>query len=187
LTGDIYYFAFYRQRLALLAWGLSVHGWPVDDPELAGALGTAACAFVDGGKGRGSSGRRRSRRVLGSPALAARNDRIPEALESLPAVLDEWLRLGNTGLVGWTLQQIVVLLADLGRNHDAALLAGAMRADRVPTPAFAADTERVCDVLERLGGRLGPEQTATALDEGATMSPAAVLAHARNALCAVTR
>jgi predicted ATPase/DNA-binding SARP family transcriptional activator len=320
LTGDIYYFAFYRQRLALLAWGLAVHGWPIDEPELAGALGTSACALwmagrveeavaaaergiaIGGGRdapaasvptqesatiamilgqtdlavtryqGLAAVRRARDEPVLAllvelgaahalvtanrcaeaaeiveaalpaaeisanptiltwahylagqasaatapgraaaeyrtaiaagepadsrlfvtmargsSAALAARNDRFREALESLPSVLDEWLRLGNTGLVGWTLQQIVVLLADLGRDHDAALLVGALRADRVPTPAFVADTERVSDALARIGGRLGPQRTAATLDEGATLSPTAVLAHARNALCSATQ
>jgi predicted ATPase/DNA-binding SARP family transcriptional activator len=318
LTGDIYYFAFYRQRLALLAWGLSVHGWP-DEPELAGALGTAACALwaagrveeavaaaergiaIAGGRDAPAASiatqesatiamilgqtdlavtryqdlaavrRARDEPVLallvelgaahalvtadrcteaaeiieavlpaaetsGNPtiqtwahylagqasaatapgraadeyrtaiaagepadsrlfvtmargssaALAARNDRFLEALEALPGVLDEWLRLGNTGLLGWTLQQIVVLLADLGQDRDAALLAGALRADRVPTPAFTADTERVSDALERLNDRLGPQQTAATLEEGANLTPAAVLAHARNALSAAT-
>jgi len=61
LAANIYYFALYRQRLELLAWGLPILTWSADTPDLAGALGTAACALWASGTRRRSRGGRRAR------------------------------------------------------------------------------------------------------------------------------
>jgi predicted ATPase/DNA-binding SARP family transcriptional activator len=50
LTGDIYDFAYFRQRLDLLRWGLSAAGWAGADPDSAAALGTAAAATWSAGR-----------------------------------------------------------------------------------------------------------------------------------------
>jgi predicted ATPase/DNA-binding SARP family transcriptional activator len=50
LAGQIYEFAYFRQRLDLLRWGLTVVDWEIGDPHLAAALGTAAAATWSAGR-----------------------------------------------------------------------------------------------------------------------------------------
>ena len=50
MAADIYAFAYFRQRLDLLGWGLTVAGWPIEDPRHAPALGTAAAALWSAGR-----------------------------------------------------------------------------------------------------------------------------------------
>jgi hypothetical protein len=115
-------------------------------------------------------------------ALAARVGNTREALETFATVLDEWLRLGNTGTVNWTLQQIVALLADLGCDHDAAVLAGALTSGSDARSALPVDAERLRVAMEGVRSRLGSDKTAAALDDGAALTSAEALAHTRRAL-----
>src|SRR5882757_7183148 len=313
LAANIYYFALYRQRLELLAWGLPILTWSADTPDLAGALGTAACALWAAGRvdeaaavaARGvniaggpdtpaaaipaqESGtiaiftgqtdlavaryqrlaatcRRRNEPTLAllvelgaahalitngrrteaariveatlpladrsanpsiiawahylaaeatahtapdqaaaecrtaiaagkradsrlfvtlahgcSAAIAARAGQHREALDAYAHVLDEWVRLGNGGLTGNTLHQIVALLADLRRDHDAAVLSGALAAGHVA--GLAEDTDRAQHALEQIRKRLGEQPTTVALNHGAALPERDVIAHARRAL-----
>jgi predicted ATPase/DNA-binding SARP family transcriptional activator len=44
MAGNVHDFAYFRQRLDLLRWGLEVVEWNLDDPDLPRALGTAGAA-----------------------------------------------------------------------------------------------------------------------------------------------
>lgn len=50
MAGEVYDFAYFRQRLDLLRWGLAVVDWPVGGPAAAPALGTAAAALWSAGR-----------------------------------------------------------------------------------------------------------------------------------------
>ena len=50
LVADVYDFAYFRQRLDLLGWGLTAAAWPIEEPRHAPALGTAAAALWSAGR-----------------------------------------------------------------------------------------------------------------------------------------
>jgi len=50
MVADVYDFAYFRQRLDLLGWGLTAATWPIEDPRQAPALGTAAAALWSAGR-----------------------------------------------------------------------------------------------------------------------------------------
>jgi predicted ATPase/DNA-binding SARP family transcriptional activator len=50
LVADVYDFAYFRQRLDLLGWGLTAVTWPIEEPRHAPALGTAAAALWSAGR-----------------------------------------------------------------------------------------------------------------------------------------
>ena len=50
MAADIYNFAYFRQRLDLLGWGLTAASWPIEEPRNAPALGTAAAALWSAGR-----------------------------------------------------------------------------------------------------------------------------------------
>ena len=75
LAGEIYEFAYFRQRLDLLRWGLTVVDWELADPDLAAALGTAAAATWSAG------------RLSEAAAIAERGITLAGGPESLAAAL----------------------------------------------------------------------------------------------------
>lgn len=75
LAGEIYEFAYFRQRLDLLRWGLTVVDWEFEAPDLAAALGTAAAATWSAG------------RLSEAAAIAERGISLAGGPESLPAAL----------------------------------------------------------------------------------------------------
>jgi hypothetical protein len=72
-----------------------------------------------------------------------------------------------------------VLLADVGDDRDAALLAGAVRSHHHRHPAFVRDRQRLEQTLAAVRRRLGEEATDAASAEGARMSLPEALAAAR--------
>ncbi len=50
MVADVYDFAYFRQRLDLLGWGLTAATWPIEEPRHAPALGTAAAALWSAGR-----------------------------------------------------------------------------------------------------------------------------------------
>ncbi|SDZ02149.1 Predicted ATPase [Geodermatophilus africanus] len=315
LAGEIYDFAYFRQRLDLLRWGLPAAGWAVEEPELAAALGTAAAATWSAGRmteaaaiaergiavaggpdalaaalpmevsadiamflGRTDEAvaryRRHAalRRARGEPgpalcaelavahalingqrateaagivaealpravrsanptalawahylaaevaadtdpdraaagyrtaidcaaradsrlfgtmaassaaALQSRAGSVRAALEAFPAVLDQWVKLGNDAALAWTLMHVVVLLARAKADEDAAVLAGAMLARADAQPAFAVDMERIDATLQGIRTRIEEPASTAALDAGSSLTWTATLQHARRAL-----
>lgn len=115
-------------------------------------------------------------------ALASRRGRVVEALAAFGIVLDRWVQLGNTGTLGWSLHQVIILLARAGADDDAATLAGAVLAAAGEIPSFAVDTDRVHAALDEVRARLGDAATTAALDTGAAMAISAAVVTARHAL-----
>lgn len=106
------------------------------------------------------------------------------ALASLDEALDRWSWPGAEMLQWWLLGSVTVLLADIGADEDAAVLAGAVLAADEHRPLFAADSRRLADTLAAVTTRLGRERTDAALAAGAAMDHPAAVAHARRAVAA---
>ena len=105
----------------------------------------------------------------------------PTALAEFGTVLDQWEDLGNELSQWWVLENLAVLLARLGEGRHAALLAGAVVANRHRYPAFVRNT-RLEDAIGDLRGRLGSAVVDAAVDEGAAPPFAAAVALARTAI-----
>jgi hypothetical protein len=103
------------------------------------------------------------------------------ALEAFGAVLDQWEDLGNELSQWWVLENLAVLLARIGDGRHAALLAGAVVANRHRYPAFVRNDkleQTVVDLRERLGGTV----VDAAVEEGAALPLASAVALARSAI-----
>jgi predicted ATPase/DNA-binding SARP family transcriptional activator len=103
------------------------------------------------------------------------------ALEEFGRVLDQWEDLGNELSQWWVLENLAVLLARIGDGRQAALLAGAVVANRHRYPAFVRNKglERaVGDLRERLGEAVVDAN----VEEGAALPFASAVAVARTAI-----
>jgi predicted ATPase/DNA-binding SARP family transcriptional activator len=104
------------------------------------------------------------------------------ALEEFGRVMDQWEDLGNDASQWWVLLNLVVLLARIGSARDAALIAGAVVANRDRRPALLRDDRRLEGALRLAGQTLGDIATDAALAEGAGLSFAAAVAAGRRAI-----
>ena len=111
-------------------------------------------------------------------ALAARVDAAPTALASFAEVLELWAQLGNEALQWWVLRRLVALLAALGADQDAAVLAGAVLAAAGHRPLIPDETEQVETTLRLIRPRLGTAATKDAVGVGAGTGPPTAVAHA---------
>lgn len=96
-----------------------------------------------------------------------------------------WRRYGPlppAGTLSFTLQQVVVLLAQARADTDAATLAGALLAAGDARTHFAVDVARMHAALDGVRARLGDTDTTAALDAGAALTPVSRLRHAREAM-----
>jgi tetratricopeptide (TPR) repeat protein len=152
---------------ALAWWNFVVGEARVDsDPAAALAAYTAAIAHASRADNRLLVMLARSSAVTlldakGSPSTA---------LSELGLVLDQWADLGNTASQWWILLSLAVLLAGIGEDRDAALLAGAVLTNRGHQPALARDQRRLEDALAAVRARLGDDAAEAALAEGARLS-----------------
>jgi hypothetical protein len=120
------------------------------------------------------------------PAAAVSARLAPESVAgALEETLDRWNRPGAEMLQWWTLNGVAILLADVGADADAAVLAAAVLAADEHRPLFVMDTRRLADALVAVRTRLGSERTDAALALGAAMDQAAAVAHARRAVAAI--
>ena len=85
-----------------------------------------------------------------------------------------------------TLRTLVEALARAGRDDDAAVLLGAVRATASGAPIRGADAERLATVEASLADRLGPEQFGVLLAEGAALGDEAAVARALAAVDALS-
>ncbi|WP_167761640.1 BTAD domain-containing putative transcriptional regulator [Blastococcus sp. CT_GayMR19] len=116
-----------------------------------------------------------------SLTLLARGVSDVTALDEFGKVLDQWEDLGNELSQWWVLENLVVLLARFEWGREAALLAGALLANRHRYPALVRN-DRLDEAITTLRGRLGNAVTEAAIDEGATLPFASAVAMARAAL-----
>jgi hypothetical protein len=108
------------------------------------------------------------------------------ALEEFGTVLDQWEDLGNELSQWWVLENLAVLLARIGDGRHAALLAGAVAANRHRYPAFLRD-DGLEQAVRALRERLGEAVVDATVDEGAALSFASAVALARTAIRGRTR
>jgi hypothetical protein len=88
----------------------------------------------------------------------------------------------------WTMMRSIArLLARLGRNRDAAVLLGAVRATESGHQIFGSDEVALAELGEELQRRLGAGDYAAAMGEGATLDGAGAAAHALRVLASHQR
>jgi predicted ATPase/DNA-binding SARP family transcriptional activator len=109
--------------------------------------------------------------------LAVRHDRADVALTDASRVVDEWEDLRNEAAQWSVLLIVAVLLVRVGAMRAGTVLAGAVLAARDRQVSIARDGALLHDALGRV--RLGTAPTEQALAEGARLSAAAAVAHAR--------
>jgi hypothetical protein len=160
-----------------LAWWHYVTGEAIAHSDPAGALAayTAAVEHATRADNRLLAMLARSSAVT----LLGGQESPAVALREVGRVLDQWQDLGNTASQWWVLLSLAVLLADVGDDRDAALLAGAVRSHHRHQPAFVRDRQRLERALAAVRRRLGEEATDAASAEGARMSLPEALAAAR--------
>jgi predicted ATPase/DNA-binding SARP family transcriptional activator len=103
------------------------------------------------------------------------------ALGEFGRVLDQWEDLGNELSQWWVLENLAVLLARIGEARDAALLAGAVVANRHRYPAFVRN-EGLEQAVRGLRERLGEAVVDATVEEGAALPFASAVALARTAI-----
>jgi len=103
------------------------------------------------------------------------------ALEEFGKVLGQWEDLGNELSQWWVLENLAVLLARIGEARDAAVLAGAVVANRERYPAFVRN-DRLEPAVHGLRERLGEAIIDGAIEEGAALPFPAAVALARAAI-----
>jgi hypothetical protein len=162
-----------------LAWAHYVLGEATADADPERALGAYAAVLRHGTDvdnrlfvmlARSSS----LRLVAGGAADAT-------ALEQFGTVIDQWEDLGNELSQWWVLENLAVLLARIGEARDAAVLAGAVVANRDRYPAFVRN-EDLEPALHALRERLGAPVVDAAVAEGAALPFPAAVALARTAI-----
>ena len=99
-------------------------------------------------------------------ALAARLNATPTVLAPFAEVLELWAQLGNEALQWWVLGRLVGLLAALGADQDAAVLAGAVLAAADHRPLMPGETEQLETALRLIWPRLGTAATMTRSPQG---------------------
>lgn len=103
------------------------------------------------------------------------------ALEQFGKVLDQWEDLGNELSQWWVLENLAVLLARIGAPRDAAVLAGAVVANRHRYPAFVRN-HSLEEAVRDLRSRLGDGVVDSAVEEGAALPFPAAVELARTAI-----
>jgi predicted ATPase/DNA-binding SARP family transcriptional activator len=114
-----------------------------------------------------------------SVSLAARSGPPALALLRFAAVLDHWEQTGNDVLQWTLLRNLVVLLARIEADVDAAVLVGATAANRPDKPDYGVEAERIAAATSAVRSRLGADAYERALAEGRAMTLPAAVAHAR--------
>jgi hypothetical protein len=158
-----------------MAWAHFVTGEAEVDTEQARAAYAAAAEHAA----------RVDNRLFGNLArtsmlrLAVRHDRADVALTDASRVVDEWEDLRNEAAQWSVLLIVAVLFVRVGATRVGAVLAGAVLAARDRQVSIARDGALLHDALGRVRDRLGTAPTEQALAEGARLSAAAAVAHAR--------
>ena len=162
------------------SWAHYVAGEAVADVDVARALTAYAAAIEHGMKADSRLFVTLARSY--SVALAARHGPVGGALREFERVMEQWEDLGNEAAQWWVLLHLMVLLVRVGSDRDAALLAGAGLVARDRHPAFTLDEKQFEETLARIRDHLGKSAIDDALAEGAAMSYAAAVVHARRAI-----
>jgi predicted ATPase len=117
-----------------------------------------------------------------SVTLAARHGDPTRWLVEFDRAIEQCTDVGNEAMLLWWLLPLAGLLARVGAVHEAAVLAGGVRAARAGRPRLPRDEARLAETLAHLRARLGARATDDAVAEGATMPLADLVASARRAI-----
>jgi tetratricopeptide (TPR) repeat protein len=101
-----------------------------------------------------------------------------EALAQYGELIDHWHRDGAWNMQWTTLRTLVELLTRLGRDAQAAVLYGAMKATATATPLAGADAARMAEAVAIMRRRLGDERFEAIRSEGASLSDGEAVAYA---------
>ncbi|MGY1697438.1 AfsR/SARP family transcriptional regulator [Geodermatophilus sp. SYSU D00814] len=134
-----------------------------------------AAALADYTTAAEHAARADNRLLLGlarSSAATVLGDEQPPSVvvAELGRLLDHWEDLGNEASAWWVLLTLAVVLTAHGRDRDAALLAGAVRAHRDQHPAFVREQRRFDEAVATLRARMGDAAADARLAEGGRMS-----------------
>jgi predicted ATPase/DNA-binding SARP family transcriptional activator len=151
-----------------LAWWHYVHGEATVRADPVAALADYSAAA--------ENATRADNRLLlmlarSSAATVLGDEQPPDvAMPELGRLLDQWEDLGNEASAWWVLLYLVVVLAADGRDRDAAVLAGAVRAHRDQQPAMVREQRRLDEAVTTLRARMGDARADATMAEGARMS-----------------
>jgi predicted ATPase/DNA-binding SARP family transcriptional activator len=150
LAGDVYDFAYYRQRLDLLGWGVHVASWEIEHPRLPRALASAAAAAWAAGRldeaeahaARGVAAGRDARPRGQQANLAMFRGRTEEALAGYRAAAELFRAAGEPVAAIGEEASVAQALAYAGRSAEAReimkrLLPQALRAANPTILSFA--------------------------------------------------
>jgi hypothetical protein len=126
--------------------------------------------------------------IAGASAVscAARLGDPAAALGEFRDVISTFRRSGAWPQLWTTLRALVRTLASVGRDTDAAMLLGAVRATGSGAPIRGGDAEHLREVAATLRERLGTPRYEALLAEGAALGDEAAVARAIAAVDAVT-
>jgi predicted ATPase/DNA-binding SARP family transcriptional activator len=116
-----------------------------------------------------------NRLIIGVAGLSAvscegRTGEPAAALSQYAELIEHWRRHGARNMQWATLRNLVVLLARMGRDDEAARLYGAMVASSSAPPPAGADATRLADALAAVRSRLGEPVLAARCAEGAALT-----------------
>jgi hypothetical protein len=163
-----------------IAWASYVTGEATAEVDVPGALAAYRAAVEESLKvdNRLFLGLARSSAV----ALAARDGSAQDALAEFERVMDDWDELGNVTAQWWVLLNVSTLLARLGQDRPAALLAGALLGTEERTYMLLGDETRLRDATQQVTARLGEEEARATLAEGRELSIDEAVSLARRAI-----
>jgi predicted ATPase/DNA-binding SARP family transcriptional activator len=163
-----------------IAWASYVTGEATAEVHVPGALAAYRTAVEESLKvdNRLFLGLARSSAV----ALAARDGSAQDALAEFERVMDDWDELGNVTAQWWVLLNVSTLLARLGQDRPAALLAGALLGTEERTYMLLGDEARLRGATQQVTARLGEEEARATLAEGRALSIDEAVTLARHAI-----
>jgi hypothetical protein len=122
-----------------------------------------------------------------SVTLAARCGEPSTWLAEIDRGIEQCVDTGNDALLLWWLLPLTGLLARVGAEHEAAVVAGGVRASRARRPRLPRDEAALAETLDHLRAKLGARATDRAVAEGSAMPFAELVAFARGAIRAARR
>lgn len=166
-----------------LCWALHVSGDTTADTDADRAFAAYTAAVAHGAPADNRLFTMLARD--GTVALATRHGDAAAALDEFDRILEQWEDGANEAVQWGMLLHLAELLARVGAEHDAALLAGAVLAARSRRPTLPRDAAPLREALDRVRAHVGGPETDNALAQGAAMPLGAVVAHAREAIRAL--
>jgi predicted ATPase/DNA-binding winged helix-turn-helix (wHTH) protein len=107
-----------------------------------------------------------------------------EALRDFLRIVDLWHRRGDWTHQWTTLRNVVVLLHEVGRDDDAAVLLGAVTGENASTPSYGESRRALSRLRAEVADAMGEDRLADHLERGRGLTPDATVDLARRAIAA---